>query len=252
MKQSIALFFLLLFVQACDSPTGTSPDQQLFEYSGKVQAYRDCATIVNLDGFKVEVLGTNVFAFTDSAGNFRLASLTSGSHWMRVSKEGYWPYTTNIDVYSTDARPEGGYAFLSGKSALYEVKFMGEWLSQVAERTVSVDSFYTNSYGELVRTAAYRKVTDTSYSIMTEVWYNGEKFSPAYPTVVAYQDASSEWVNGDPALYYSETGLSSYYLRSKGVETGDTIYVQAAVQNTCQNGQGFVRSEIAKTIFLMP
>ena len=207
---------------------------------------------MTLDGFKVEILGTKVYTFTDSVGNFRLTNLTSGSHWMRVSKEGYWPYERNIDVYSTDARPEEGVAFLSGKSALYEVKFIGEWESQAAERTVAVDSFYTNSYGELVKTAAYRKITDTSYSIMTEVWYNGEKLSPAYPSVVAYQDASSEWVNGDPALYYSESGLSSYYLRSKGVETGDTIYVQAVTQQSCQSGQGFIRSEIAETIFLMP
>jgi hypothetical protein len=244
---------LLSTLSSCDSPVDVVP-ATTFSIEGYILPYRDCEKIVTLNGFTVELTGSKLKTVTDDSGSYRFPAIQPGRYSIRFSKEGYWPSNSELEVYP-NGEYTAPYSYIYGKADL-EARYVGDWLSTEQTRTITVDSFYTNAWGELVQTSVRRIVLDTIISIGVEAYQAGIRSDNL--TLQSIMNLNSEFDYFDDAehvLAYSDSPIlkySLYALRARGVRSGDTIHSRVWAVGQCLNGSYRVGGTSALKPFIMP
>jgi hypothetical protein len=249
MRYSILFVLLLTGLNSCDNGTDTSVEggtgstqTKAFPVTGNIYATRDCETIVSLAGFTVSIEGTGLTAVTNDSGIYTFPAVPPGRYYTKISKETYWPKTSELEVYP-NGKVNLPYPYIDGKSSL-EARFVGDWFMETAQTQVVTDSFYTNSHGERVRTWVYRTVLDTVFKIAAEPLDGGVITNNA--AVTAWMQRTPDFDYFDNAKYLAGSSgpnmqFSVYQLRTSGVKSGETVYARVWAHNQCMNGSGGYR-----------
>ncbi|HWF44385.1 MAG TPA: carboxypeptidase-like regulatory domain-containing protein [Candidatus Kapabacteria bacterium] len=220
MKQSQILFafftLALVCISGCTTNTTVTEVQPAStgRITGNVFLYEmDGSPSKSYDGVKVNIIGTNINAVSDSSGYFVLDSVPAGYYSIRFSKPGFSDYIF------------GSFEFVGAgtlrTSRTGELNRIVNWITTIPQPTITKQTYGLDTYFVLTFDPPSISVLDSTGrppSVLTGFYYVG--FVGTKP-VVNYSDTSSFFYVNSALL----TGLGFSFKPSNRIYSGDTIYL---------------------------
>ncbi len=231
---------ILALLAGCTTTNTTQVTEVQPASTGKIEGSvqlveMDCTPSASYAGVTVNLLGTNILAVTDSAGNWALDSVPAGYYTMHISKSGFEEYFA------------GPFPFVGAGTDIFAANLtlarIRNWKVTLSPVTISRSIFIAPTYSDTSFPCSNTpNVVDTAgndYSNTANLYY----FVGRKPTV-SYAD-EGDWVNfgNDPGIIYPNLGNPNEH-------SGDTLYMVAYVA-TCDNAvkSDYYSGDTLKAVF---